>query len=454
MAKKATRATARRSTRAKKVDSVPANDNAEDASAQPITDAANGQATDTTDMQATPNIEMSNSLDALSVSKPNEHPATVASDESVLGSEFKAPARKGEGLVVNTQLPISGRSSPESSPLSDAPSETLSEAASTSESEIIGRERSSRKRRAPRRFTDEPESPVSAKSAKEQTVPRKRAKPTPKSSRATQMWSEKGLFERTDSVLTLVDLVKLFNDPRTWDLLNAGEKQTVLANFPASALDGPLDNPTTRFRQDFLRYNNDWKSAIRMFTEDLASGRYDPEWIHQAEKSMADRDQGDFDMWKEKEYEEFWGQKQKMAQNVIAGESNKIKLETLVRNDVFQVGDIWCFSRSFASLKGKKTGTLIEKEAMITAIGDDAKLTFTYPPGRYKLSSPHLRADVKLNGVTGPSQLENAIIKEDGSITSPPNGNAWKVIRCKRKNQDLGALWDMRQFYFTHRYKA
>jgi len=157
----------------------------------------------------------------------------------------------------------------------------------------------------------------------------------------------------------------LFNNPRTWDLLDAEEKQTVLANFPAGALDGPLDNPTTRFRQDFLRYNNDWKGAIRMFREDLANGRYDPEWIRQAEKSMADRDQGDFDVWKEKEYEEFWGQKQKMAQNVVAGESNKIKLETLVRNDVFQVGDIWCFSRSFASLKGKKTGTLIEKEAMV-----------------------------------------------------------------------------------------
>jgi hypothetical protein len=102
-----------------------------------------------------------------------------------------------------------------------------------------------------------------------------------------------------------------------------------------------------------------------MFQEDVASGRYDPEWIRQARESMADRAEGDFDMWKEREYEEFWGQKQKMAQNVIAGESNKIKLETLVRNDAFQVGDIWCFSRSFASSKGKKPGILVEKEAMV-----------------------------------------------------------------------------------------
>ncbi|KAI9786964.1 MAG: hypothetical protein M1839_005195 [Geoglossum umbratile] len=457
MAKKATRtasAATRKSALAKKMDSAPPTDSTQDTPAQPTEDAADRQTTDTNEAQAKPNTEMADTPNLHSADPPIERPATAASDSSGPSSEFKVPTRKDEGLVINTQLPISGQSSLDSSPLSEAPSGTLSQVASASESELVGRERSSRKRRAPRRFTDEPESPASIKSVREQTAPRKRAKPTPRSNKATQKWSEKGLFEGVGSVLASVDLVKLFSDPRTWDLLDAEEKQTVAANFPAGALDGPLDNPATRFRQDFLRYNNDWKGGVRMFQEDIASGRYDPEWIRQARKSMADRAEGDFDMWKEREYEEFWGQKQKMAQNVIAGESNKIKLETLVRNDVFQVGDIWYFSRSFASSKGKKPGILVEKEAMITAIGDNAKLTFTYPPGRHKLSSPHLRPDAELSGVTGPSQLENAIIKADGRITSPPNGNAWKVIRCKRKNQDLGALWDMRQFYFTHRHKA
>ena len=46
--------------------------------------------------------------------------------------------------------------------------------------------------------------------------------------------------------------------------------------------------------------------------------------------------------------------------------------------------------------------------------------------------------------------LENKIIEVDGRVTNPPNGNAWKCIRCLRNNQDRGSLWEMREEYFVY----
>lgn len=158
-------------------------------------------------VEANLDVEMSDVPPVLDAETLTGRPATATSDNSGVGSEFKVPARKGEGLIVNTKFPTSGQSSLQSSPLSEVPSGSLSQVASASESEPTGRQRSSRKRRAPQRFTEEPESPDSAKGMKESAGPRRRAKPTPRSNSTSQMWSEKGLFEGTNSILTSIDLV-------------------------------------------------------------------------------------------------------------------------------------------------------------------------------------------------------------------------------------------------------
>ena len=49
----------------------------------------------------------------------------------------------------------------------------------------------------------------------------------------------------------------------------------------------------------------------------------------------------------------------------------------------------------------------------------------------------------------GPQALEKKILQVDGRIENPPNGNAWKVIRCKRDNQDMGSLWEMREEFYV-----
>jgi hypothetical protein len=114
---------------------------------------------------------------------------------------------------------------------------------------------------------------------------------------------------------------------------------------------------------DFLKYNETWRSDLSRVQEDIAEGRNDPEWMRQALDAHIQRQQGDFDSFKDQEYEEFWGMKQKLPHNVRTGYASGVKFETLFRNKVLQVGDVFSYSRNF---KGPEGNILIEKEATVS----------------------------------------------------------------------------------------
>lgn len=112
--------------------------------------------------------------------------------------------------------------------------------------------------------------------------------------------------------------------------------------------------------ESFVRYDNPWRDGVRQFQVDLENGRYDPEWIRQAEVAVRERAEGLFDDFKEREFEQFWGQKQKMDRSLAAGESSQVKLKMLVEHGVIRVGDVWKLSRGFNVPGGR---VLVEKEA-------------------------------------------------------------------------------------------
>lgn len=99
-----------------------------------------------------------------------------------------------------------------------------------------------------------------------------------------------------------------------------------------------------------------------MFQSELEAGHYEAEWLEQAAQAMEERAAGKFDKWKEQHFEEFWGQKQKLAPNVVAGNMANLKLDVLIKASVFKVGDIWRLSRSFGR---DKSSILIEKDATV-----------------------------------------------------------------------------------------
>ena len=106
----------------------------------------------------------------------------------------------------------------------------------------------------------------------------------------------------------------------------------------------------------------DFRHGIRMYQQDLEAGRYDPEWLRQAAQAMDRRAKGDFDAWKEQEYEEFWGQKQKLDAKTRAGQSGTIKLNRLIEAGLFKEGDIFSYKRTFGRGKGK---LIVEKDIKV-----------------------------------------------------------------------------------------
>lgn len=130
------------------------------------------------------------------------------------------------------------------------------------------------------------------------------------------------------------------------------EKREILSLLPEKLhpnleKSGNLDAMIPPPPQSFLRYSNHWRDGIRQFQTDLQNGRYNPEWLRQADEARQQRADGDFDSFKEREYEQFWGQKQRTNPAELVGESGKVKLGTLVTAGVIRPGDVWKYSRVF-----------------------------------------------------------------------------------------------------------
>ncbi|KAL3458687.1 Asx homology domain-containing protein [Aspergillus heterothallicus] len=199
---------------------------------------------------------------------------------------------------------------------------------------------------------------------------------------AKDRWEEEKLLTSDKSQLIDLPLARLLALPEAWECLEEAEKKEILDLLPADTHPTPHpppDEPTAKIPplpESFVRYGEHWRDAIRHFQLDLQNGRYDPQWLHEAEEAVQQRAAGKFDKFKEEEFEEFWGQKQKMDRTLTAGQSSAVKLSTLIEHGVVRKGDIWKWSRAYARPK-----TLVEKEARIIDINGHA-LTFVIPPAQ------------------------------------------------------------------------
>lgn len=197
---------------------------------------------------------------------------------------------------------------------------------------------------------------------------------------------------------------------------------------------------------DFLRYDNHWRSGLRQFQVDLEAGRHDPEWQRQAAQAVRERAAGKFDSFKEREYEMFWGQKQRTDSNLRAGESAKVKLGTLIEHGLVQVGDVWKYSRLVGSRGGTDREILIEKETKIVAI-DGASLSFAVPAGQRVFLANSAELDeidpmvLQNSEASLPSSSQNERTEDgpldaqrsDGSLTSGNNDEAAQPQRMLTK---------------------
>lgn len=136
---------------------------------------------------------------------------------------------------------------------------------------------------------------------------------------------------------------KILSQPETWAEFSQDELKEISAKFP----DHVPRNEDGSIKIDWLRYNNDWRHAVRLWQIDLEAGRLNPEWLRQAAEAMEDRAAGNFDNFKEEEFEKFWGQKQRVAHLERVGESGRLKLGDLIAANLFEKNDFWVYSRGF-----------------------------------------------------------------------------------------------------------
>ncbi|KAL1998099.1 hypothetical protein VTN02DRAFT_6856 [Thermoascus thermophilus] len=252
---------------------------------------------------------------------------------------------------------------------------------------------------------------------------RSRPKRNPTRSAKKDPWSEEQLLTSTKSRLVDIDLVKLLAHPRAWEVLDEEEKKEILRLLPDNVHPNPDPDPEDPnakippLPQTFLRYSNNWRDAVRQFQVDLQAGRYDPEWQRQAAEAMEERAQGKFDKFKEEEFEEFWGQKQKLVYSVIAGESSRVRLDTLIQHGVVRKGDVWKYTRVFGR---KNERVLVEKEARIVDI-DGSSLTFAIPAGRRVfLSNVEEKPQVEDTAKQEPSEKHDTSEAVDGTTDQGP----------------------------------
>ena len=210
------------------------------------------------------------------------------------------------------------------------------------------------------------------------------------------------LVTNENSPLANEDLHAEFCDPKTYENFTKSDWEDLRETLPPNVPSNPdgYSIPMT-----FFKYDPDFRRGIREFQEDLASGRLDPEWQADAALAMEERARGDFDSYKENEFEAFWGQKQKLRHDALAGESTKVKLEELIQNGLFKLGDSFNYSRMFG--RGKN-GVLVEKACKVSEIFwivlvcrrlsltisqvveiNDKALTFAIPPGQ-RMYSRHI----------------------------------------------------------------
>lgn len=291
-------------------------------------------------------------------------------------------------------------------------------------------------------------------------MPRK--KPSPKKTtlskrpgrpRASKIdhWDVTRLKTSPDSRLVDTDLVKLLANPDTWSHFTKEDLEEIGAKFPEHV----PRNEDGSILTHWLRYDNDWRNGVRQWQEDLGAGRLDPEWQKQAAAAVAERAAGDLDKYKEDEFEEFWGQKQKMPRKPPS-DSAALKLADLITANLFRKGDYWVYSKS--RFQGKNRIEIV-KNCKIEEIGDDT-LTFAIPLGTRR----HARKSNKDNSQEAGGQdeedveryttptvglFENRIVEIDGRSKNDSKTNAWKAIHWQRDNQDLGTLFEAREKYYV-----
>ncbi|KAK1243848.1 hypothetical protein MKX08_001986 [Trichoderma sp. CBMAI-0020] len=148
-------------------------------------------------------------------------------------------------------------------------------------------------------------------------------------------WDAESILKDPKSPLATANLRSILCNPLTWTALDQDEKTEILSLFPDKG--HILDAGTEDARPNFASLMNDdsFRYDCAAYTDNIAQGRHDPEWLASAWSAHERRRAGDFDKYLIDKLEEDWGveipDEMKMRRTPTAIEADK--------GEISEVGD-------------------------------------------------------------------------------------------------------------------
>ncbi|KAL7945499.1 Asx homology domain-containing protein [Trichoderma barbatum] len=143
------------------------------------------------------------------------------------------------------------------------------------------------------------------------SIPQRPKKRTPAAKKARTpkkpKWDAENILKDPKSPLATANLRSILCNPLTWAALDQDEKAEILALFPDKG--HILDSGTEDARPNFGSLMNDdsFRYDCAVYTENIAQGRHDPEWLASAWSAHERRKAGEFDKYLGDKLEEEWG---------------------------------------------------------------------------------------------------------------------------------------------------
>ncbi|KAK7421342.1 hypothetical protein QQX98_002236 [Neonectria punicea] len=139
---------------------------------------------------------------------------------------------------------------------------------------------------------------VKPKAGKRKVVVRRAAKKS--------KWDAESILADPKSPLASADLRTILSNPMAWDVLDKDDKAEILALFPDDQ--HVLGAGTDDACPDFASLMNDdsFRHDCAAYTENIAQGRHDPEWLASAWAAHERRRAGDFDEHLENKFKDDW----------------------------------------------------------------------------------------------------------------------------------------------------
>jgi hypothetical protein len=143
------------------------------------------------------------------------------------------------------------------------------------------------------------------------------------------------------------------------------EYDEIIALLPAKDIIYPANDDVTvpdgkAMINPELFTNTAFKEAAQRYQQDLVAGKYESDYLAKAAEARKRRMAGEFDNWKDEQFEDYWGQKQKLYSDAVGGASTKIKLAEMIKASVFKLGDVFSMRRHFSD------GLIIRKDAVVS----------------------------------------------------------------------------------------